>query len=126
MSESKEWWHDQDLDQSWAKKVEEELRQREEESNEPVVYKEFDEALIGFGVQFDQKVAIYDYARCLDVLEKGGMTNSEAIEYMEYNVVGAYVGRRTPIFLTYKYKHKKGKKAAALIGQMSFDFGGES
>lgn len=126
MSESKEWWHDQDQDQSWAKKVEEELRQYEEESNEPLLADGFDEALIGFGVQFNQRVAIYDYARCLDVLEKGGMTNSEAIDYMEYNVVGAYVGRRTPIFLTYKYKHKKGKKAAALIGQMSFDFGGES
>jgi hypothetical protein len=126
MSESKEWWHDQDQDQSWAKKVEEELRQREEESNEPVVYKEFDEALIGFGVQFDQKVAIYDYARCLDVLEKGGMTNSEAIDYMENTVLWEYVGRRTAVFLTQPKKGKARAKKTTLAGQMSFNFGGES
>lgn len=117
-----EWWSIQDQDDAWIKQMEDELRNHDEESENPVVFKEFDDALIGFGLQFNQKVAIYDYARCVDILEKSGMPVDVAIEHMEYNVMGAYVGRRTPIFLTQKKtKNKKPKND----GQMSFDFGGD-
>lgn len=27
------------------------------------------------------------------------MTNEEAIEYFEYNIIGAYVGEKTPTFI---------------------------
>ena len=32
-------------------------------------------------------------------MERDGMTREEAIEWMEFNVVGAWVGETTPIFV---------------------------
>ena len=59
----------------------------------------FEKALIGFGYRHNQQIAIYDYHRCVEVLvERDGMSEDDAIEYMDYNVVGSYVGEYTPIF----------------------------
>tara|TARA_R100001594_G_C4000632_1_gene254654 strand:- start:400 stop:651 length:252 start_codon:yes stop_codon:yes gene_type:complete len=42
---------------------------------------------------------IYSYTKCLEVLmTRDGMTDFEAIEFMEYNVVDSYVGEKTPIW----------------------------
>ena len=60
----------------------------------------FDAALLGFGRRFDKVVAIYSYKKCVEVLVKiSGLSEEEAEEYMEYNVVGSYVGDQTPIFM---------------------------
>lgn len=58
-----------------------------------------DEALIGYGRRFTDHVAIYSIAKCLQCYAKMGMTYEEAREYFEFNVVGAYVGDSTPIFM---------------------------
>ena len=70
--------------------------------SDPVLYADgFEEAFIGVGRQFNQHVAIYDYEKCVKILhERDGMDEDEAVEYMEFNVTGAYVGPATPIFLT--------------------------
>ncbi len=59
-----------------------------------------DEAIIGVGQQFDKPDRlIYDYDKCVDILMTDqGFTEEEAIEWMEFNVKGAYVGEGTPIF----------------------------
>tara|TARA_A100000172_G_scaffold22527_1_gene12815 strand:- start:4290 stop:4517 length:228 start_codon:yes stop_codon:yes gene_type:complete len=60
----------------------------------------FEEALIGYGNQFNNYLAIYDREKCIDILmERDGMDIEEAEEYFEYNVQGAYVGEETPVFL---------------------------
>ena len=60
----------------------------------------FEDALIGYGQQFDTPVAIYDSERCMSILElRDGMTEEEAREYFEFNVLGSYVGKSTPIFI---------------------------
>ena len=60
----------------------------------------FEEALIGFGTRFHNAVAIYDLNKCLSVLvERVVMNQEEAEEYMDFNVLGAYIGEETPIFL---------------------------
>lgn len=60
----------------------------------------FEEALIGFGHQFTHPVAIYDLNKCYNILMmRDGMDDMEAMEYMDFNVLGAYVGESTPIFL---------------------------
>lgn len=46
-----------------------------------------------------QPVAVYDRAKCIQILELQGMTTEEAEEYFEFNVAGAYVGEQTPWFL---------------------------
>ena len=40
-----------------------------------------------------------DLGEVLDILIDDGMTYEEAVEYFEYNIVGAYLGERTPTFL---------------------------
>lgn len=40
----------------------------------------------------------------LEKLQKNGMTYEEALEYYEYNQLGAYVGERTPAFLIRDYE----------------------
>jgi hypothetical protein len=61
----------------------------------------FEGALIGFGFQFHAAVAIYDYERCLDILQqRDGMSADEAQEFFEFNVIGAWMGVNTPVFMT--------------------------
>jgi len=62
----------------------------------------FDDAIIGFDASGG--CAVYDYNKCLEVLMQPSltsdkMTRAEAHEYMEFNVVSAYVGDFTPIFI---------------------------
>ena len=58
----------------------------------------FDEAIIGYDAT--SFCCIYDYDKCLKVLmERDDMTYPEAHEFMEFNVVSAYVGDFTPIFI---------------------------
>ena len=42
---------------------------------------------------------VYDYDKCVLILVDGGMSEEDAIEWMEFNVVDAYVGPTTPIFV---------------------------
>ena len=59
----------------------------------------FDEACIGVGLRAaSPDIAVYSRAKCIKVLEKSGMSPEEAEEFFEFNVVGAYVGERTPLF----------------------------
>ena len=61
----------------------------------------FDEAIIGYDANC---TVVYDYNKCMEILmqpslTKEKMTTQEAHEYMEFNVVNAYVGDFTPIFI---------------------------
>jgi hypothetical protein len=43
---------------------------------------------------------VYEYQKCIEILmSKGIPTEEEAIEYMEFNVVGAWHGEGTPGFM---------------------------
>lgn len=60
----------------------------------------FEDALLGIGRQFNLEVAVYDYYKCVNILMgQQDFSYEDAIEWMEFNVVGAYVGKTTPIFL---------------------------
>jgi hypothetical protein len=57
----------------------------------------FDDAIIG--VDESSMRLIYSESKCVDILQnEHDMTSLEAIEYFEYNVKGAYVGEKTPIW----------------------------
>jgi len=62
----------------------------------------FEDALIGRTSGFNV-VAVYDYELCVHILTEQDMTAEEAIEFMEFNVVGAYVGEKTPLFVNLSY-----------------------
>lgn len=62
----------------------------------------FDEALLGVVERFnDHPVTLYDEEHCIEILvEDQGMEHEEALEYFDYNVKGAYLGKSTPAFVT--------------------------
>lgn len=58
----------------------------------------FDDAILGIDA-VDGRV-IYSVAKMTDILVlKEGMDPVDAMEHLDYNVINAYVGKHTPIFL---------------------------
>jgi len=45
------------------------------------------------------RVAVYSRADCIKILMQDGGSHDEAEEFFEYNVVGTYIGERTPLFV---------------------------
>jgi len=60
-----------------------------------------DDAILGTGGRINMdEVLIYSYDKCVQIfMDRDKMTYEEAIEWMEFNVVGAWWGPRTPIFM---------------------------
>lgn len=60
----------------------------------------FEAALIGYtNGDFGDVVAVYDHAKCIEILMEDGLTEEDAIEHMSFNVTGGYVGPGTPIWI---------------------------
>ena len=65
----------------------------------------FDEAIIGYAEVWlnssQERVMAYDRDKCIEVLmERDDMGWDEANEYFDFNVAGAYVGEKTPVFIS--------------------------
>lgn len=59
-----------------------------------------DSAFLGIVERHDIKaVAVYSVRRIVEKLMSDGMTDEEAWEWFEFNIEGAYVGDRTPLYL---------------------------
>jgi hypothetical protein len=60
----------------------------------------FDDALIGYAYAPGRGyTAVYDAAKCLELIRANCASDEEAIEHFEYNVEGSWVGNGTPVFL---------------------------
>ena len=61
----------------------------------------FDEALIGFSQRINEPLlAVYSWEKMMTVcIERDGMGDEEAEEYISYNCIGAWVGEQTPIIV---------------------------
>ncbi len=58
----------------------------------------FDDAIIGIVDSFsDNPVVLYDKDKCIDILCED-MSREEAVEYFNFNIMGAYMGDNTPKF----------------------------
>ena len=83
----------------------EEIRERLEELEEPVLLATgYDDALVGSAqVWLDGRCvtrAVYSMSRLITILTADGeLDEMDAIEHINYNMAGAYVGDYTPIFL---------------------------
>lgn len=66
------------------------------EGEEILVADGFDNAIIG--IDEASMRLIYSVSKCIDILISEGMTEEEAREHFNYNVSGAYVGEKTPIW----------------------------
>jgi hypothetical protein len=56
----------------------------------------FDEAIIG--VEERAGVVAYDIDKIIEILMRE-MTEDEAVEYFEFNILGAYMGEKTPVYI---------------------------
>lgn len=84
-----------------------------------MVYPEgFEDCIVGVAEKFGgPPIAVMDLEKMLAKLEKGEMTREEAIEYFEFNILGAYIGDQTPVYMHVpdfkiekKTSSRKGKK----------------
>jgi len=57
----------------------------------------FDEAIVGLIKSYDEYKVLYDTDKVLSILSKD-MSEDEAVEYFEFNIIGAYMGKNTPAF----------------------------
>ena len=61
----------------------------------------FEDCLVGYVEQASKVLAAYSREKCINkLMADSDMTWDEAEEYFVFNVVGAYVGENTPVFLT--------------------------
>lgn len=61
----------------------------------------FEAAIVGV-TESSEPVVVYDWTECVRILQvRDEMTEEDAIEYMSFNVTGAYVGPRTPLFIRF-------------------------
>lgn len=57
----------------------------------------FDESIIGICTKSLR--LIYSIEKCVEILIiRDGMSKREAMEYLDFNVIGSYMGEKTPIW----------------------------
>lgn len=57
----------------------------------------FDNCVIGYEIETNR--LIYDVDKMIEKLQDDIPNRDTALEYLEYNVLGAYVGEHTPIYM---------------------------
>ena len=79
-----------------------------------------EDAIIGVGSRMNMPdVLIYSYNKCVKIfMEKEGWTHEEAVEWMDFNVVGAWVGETTPIFV---HEIPSDQKIDEFLEELGFD-----
>ena len=60
----------------------------------------FDDAIIGIAERIGMEpVVAYDTNKIIEILARD-MPKEDAVEYFEFNILGAYMGERTPVFIS--------------------------
>lgn len=74
---------------------------------------DYADCIVGVVEGFDGPPRIcYDKHKVLKrFMTSDGMTREEAREYFDFNVIGAYMGRTTPVFIT-RYRPERKKDGA--------------
>ena len=74
---------------------------REDLDHEGLLFADgFDEAIIGVAERIGMEpVVAYDTNKIIEILSRE-MTEDEAVEFFEFNILGAYMGERTPIYIS--------------------------
>lgn len=66
-----------------------------------IILTDLDRAIVGITEEFGNETRIlYSVKKIVEILTDSGMTDEEAIEYYQYNILGGYFGERNPIFLS--------------------------
>lgn len=72
-----------------------------DETFEVIIYPDgFEDCIVGVAEKFGgPPVAVLDLEKILSKLRQENMNEQEAIEYFEYNILGAYLGEQTPVYM---------------------------
>ena len=46
-------------------------------------------------------VAVYDINKMVEILMNEGTDYEDAVEFLDYNVVGAHLGEKTPLYVNF-------------------------
>lgn len=82
----------------WVDQYSDEFVQ-DDTSNGLLVMDGYDDCIAGVVRRFNDTFVVYDYQKVIAKLMKDGMTEDEAVEFWEFNQVGAWSGDHTPGFL---------------------------
>ena len=80
------------------------IRERLAEGDEELLCADgFDDAILGICERANSSAVVaYDTDKCIDILMgRDNMDYEEAVDYFYFNVIGGYVGDRTPVFITH-------------------------
>jgi len=75
------------------------LKMTQDNDPKPLLFDGFEKAYIGMLRRYGHSapVALYDYNKCMTILmERDGMEEDEAVEWIEVNMLGGYLGDSTP------------------------------
>ena len=62
---------------------------------------QFDDCIIGVATRCGMdNVVVYDQGKVIKALIEDGMSEEDAQEWYEFNILGSYVGENTPMFLS--------------------------
>ena len=61
----------------------------------------FDDAILGVGSRVGQSsIVVYSRPKCIKILmDRDGMSHEDAEEFFNFNVSGAWMGDKTPLFI---------------------------
>jgi len=63
----------------------------------------YDDCIAGHSERDGITLAVYSISKLIEAHIKEGMSQEEAIEFIEYNQSGSYMGKGTPLFLDDTY-----------------------
>jgi hypothetical protein len=59
----------------------------------------FDKAIVGVIHDFNRTAVCYSEKKVIEILMEDGMDYDDAIEYYQFNILGAWMGEWTPMYL---------------------------
>jgi hypothetical protein len=77
-----------------------------------LIYDGLDAAVIGMGHRCGQPpTVVYDHERIVRVLvERDLVTEEEAVEWIDHNIIGGWIGERTPIVMQRLYRASRRRR----------------
>lgn len=74
---------------------------RPDDDEELLLATGFDDCILGICTRFGMEpVVAYDRAKVIDTLvQRDGMSYEDAEEFFAFNIIGAWVGQRTPVYI---------------------------
>lgn len=75
------------------------MKRLKEEYPDVMTMDGYDDAIIGVVERIGLEVVCYDLNKVIEILMKQGMNEEDAWEWYQFNMVGSWVGEKTPVFL---------------------------